>query len=75
MQILHNNYAETSCTIHTILGVCRLVCQQANEHDRHVGSQRGGKQVAWPPVTVDGTESGLAFVEHTAGGPSALNPR
>lgn len=46
VQSLHNNYAETSCTTHTFLGlcVCRLVSQQANEHDRHVqvGTGRQG---------------------------------
>lgn len=61
MQSLHNYYADTSCTTPTWLVLA---------------GQLAGKQarlVAWPS-TVDGTESGLALVEHTAA-PGALNPR
>lgn len=60
-------------------GVAEVVSQQADGHDRHAGTQKGtqaglaGRLAASNLWT--GTESGLAFVEHTAAGPSALNPR
>lgn len=68
VQILHTSYAGAICT------TLRLTCagevwsvSRAKKHTGlivcRVGTQAGkqGWQVAWPPLTVDEPESGLAF--------------